>query len=424
MPEVPKIVHERLRAAGAREGAHPDANLLAALAEQTLSATEREDVLQHLAGCADCREMVALSIPALESVPELVPEAAGPAARVSLPRRRMWFAWNRLGWAGLAAGVLIAVGVLVMQPVKRETIHEAQQKPAATLVPPVGRTDASQTASRLSSEVATTAENRPEALAPEAPRRNEMKKLAAPVAAPKETVSPAQATAQRKGANLERSFDKDLQAGQAGGVSAPRPGSAKERVEVSAGTAITTESAQTVDVLAETEAAPVMRAKAAPALDAPAAATKTADAKQEEGRASRQQRSTAYMAGAQPQMAGANAMEVLKKSSMPSQWAIHGDEVQRSIDSGARWTTVFHHRALLCVAAFGTDVWAGGKGGDLFHSADSGATWTQIRASLAGQTLGDDVARIDVYSPNQVVLSTSKDESWRTVDGGKTWTKK
>src|ERR1700686_3077508 len=58
MTEVPKIVYDRLRAA-VPERAHPDVDLLSAFAEQALSATEREGVLQHLALCGDCRWVAA-----------------------------------------------------------------------------------------------------------------------------------------------------------------------------------------------------------------------------------------------------------------------------------------------------------------------------------------------------------------------------
>ena len=68
MTEVPKIVHDRLRAA-LPEQAHPDADLLAAFAEQALSATERDGVLQHLALCGDCRDVIALALPAADMVP-------------------------------------------------------------------------------------------------------------------------------------------------------------------------------------------------------------------------------------------------------------------------------------------------------------------------------------------------------------------
>ncbi len=55
MSEVPKIVYDRLRTAEMQravvEPAHPEADLLTAFAEQTLSVAERDSVLAHLALC-------------------------------------------------------------------------------------------------------------------------------------------------------------------------------------------------------------------------------------------------------------------------------------------------------------------------------------------------------------------------------------
>ena len=69
MSEAPKIVQDRLRASAAT-GAHPDADVLTAFAEQVLSGTEREEVVRHLSRCADCREVVALGLPPMDSVAE------------------------------------------------------------------------------------------------------------------------------------------------------------------------------------------------------------------------------------------------------------------------------------------------------------------------------------------------------------------
>ena len=78
MTEVPKIVHHRLRAVTpAREvleQTHPDADVLTAFAEQALAAREREGVLQHLALCADCRDIVALALPEFDTVTPPVEE--------------------------------------------------------------------------------------------------------------------------------------------------------------------------------------------------------------------------------------------------------------------------------------------------------------------------------------------------------------
>lgn len=446
MPEVPKIVHERLRAGGSAPGAaHPDPNLLAAFAEQALSATERDDVLQHLAWCGECREALALSLPSLEAAPEAIAEEvtvpAVSAGRASSAGRRTWFAWNRLGWAGLTAGVVIAVGVLVMQPGRQKNVNEAEQKPGVPVAQPAGTLEANKAVPLpSSSEVATTAEKRPPAPAsPAVTRRDELKKPAEPAAAPKEWGRP-QVSAQETRAMLGHSSvqgtlqasagKKDVQSDNAFDTSAPRLGSVTETVDVSRGAAtLAPEPAQRADTLAQNEAAPVVRAKAARALDAPAAVAKTAtaDAKQEGAQASNEQRSMAYVvSGAPAQLAGANSLQGLQRSQIPGQWAIRGgNELQHSLDSGAHWKTVFQpHRPLLCVAAAGVEVWAGGKKGDLFHSADSGATWNQVHPSLPGQVLTDDITHIDVYSSTQIVLSTSKNESWSTSDGGKTWAKK
>jgi hypothetical protein len=70
--------------------AHPDANLLAAFSENRLHGREREDLLAHLAECADCRQIVALSS-----------EPATPAKPRSLST-----AWR---WAAVAATAALAL---------------------------------------------------------------------------------------------------------------------------------------------------------------------------------------------------------------------------------------------------------------------------------------------------------------------------
>src|ERR1700694_4729119 len=76
MTEVPKIVYDRLRAT-LPELAHPEADLLSAFAEQALSATERDGVLEHLALCAECRDVVALALPAADMAPlQTAPQTA------------------------------------------------------------------------------------------------------------------------------------------------------------------------------------------------------------------------------------------------------------------------------------------------------------------------------------------------------------
>ena len=103
MTEVPKIVYDRLRAA-LPEQAHPDADLLAAFAEQAISATERDGVLQHLALCGDCREVVALALPAADLLAApIASETDGLQTTASRApaSHKLSFAWPTLRWAAL-----------------------------------------------------------------------------------------------------------------------------------------------------------------------------------------------------------------------------------------------------------------------------------------------------------------------------------
>ena len=67
MQNVPKIVRERLKAATPAVD-HPDADVLTAFAERSLPKREQGVVLEHLARCGDCRDIVALALPATEPV--------------------------------------------------------------------------------------------------------------------------------------------------------------------------------------------------------------------------------------------------------------------------------------------------------------------------------------------------------------------
>lgn len=449
MPEVPKIVQERLRAAGgARGNAHPDANVLAAFAEQALAASEREGVLAHLANCEDCREVLAFQAPALEALPEAATagqSAAVPKVETSRAGQRPWFAWNRLGWAGLAAGVAIAAGVLV-HPGKSK-VEDARQQPVVT-APPAVTTDKaafSAPSSEVTSTgaavggVATTAENRP--AAPVAvTRRDELKK--------KETLAPVPQEPPKVETTLQASAaQKDVQQKYAYATSSAP--TVRESVEVNGVPAVATET-QVANAVGANEAAPVFRAKAARAMDAPAAMAKSApagskpaDNKQADtnqadayakqagaslGKAANTKEEAARISTDEVQelpLAGRNNVELPLSTQIPAQWTIREDKVQRSLDSGLHWKTVFKPRhRLLCVTAESSDVWAGGTGGNLFHSGNSGVAWSQVRPSINGQSLADDITSIKIFSATQVVLTTSKNESWSTSDAGVTWEKK
>jgi hypothetical protein len=112
MQDVPKIVRARLqRPEPLMAESHPDADVLTAFAEQSLTGRERDQVVEHLARCGDCREVVALALPATEAV---------AASKVGSPERSSWFSLPVLRWGVVAAGVLAFTSVGVLQYRQRQ----------------------------------------------------------------------------------------------------------------------------------------------------------------------------------------------------------------------------------------------------------------------------------------------------------------
>jgi len=107
MQNVPNIVRERLKAAPLSVD-HPDANVLTAFAERSLPDRERSWVLDHLARCNDCRDIVALALPATEPLPAPV-----------TPSPRAWLTWPTLRWGFVAAGILTLASFGVLQYQRR-----------------------------------------------------------------------------------------------------------------------------------------------------------------------------------------------------------------------------------------------------------------------------------------------------------------
>jgi hypothetical protein len=92
-----KLVSARLQAIDA--GPHPVPELLAAYAENSLPPDDRDNLLTHLAVCADCRDALYLAMPELDSQPVLRPSYKSPRLAVR--------------WATLAASVVILGAVLL-----------------------------------------------------------------------------------------------------------------------------------------------------------------------------------------------------------------------------------------------------------------------------------------------------------------------
>jgi hypothetical protein len=119
----------------AEAAGHPDADQLSAFAEQALPAHERELTLRHLAECAHCREIVALSLPDEDELPVVMATPVSAEAPVLRPvlvpsldparEKRPWFSgWNIAWTVGMAAAAAaLALAFVFHSPDGR---HEAQ----------------------------------------------------------------------------------------------------------------------------------------------------------------------------------------------------------------------------------------------------------------------------------------------------------
>src|ERR1700682_4531800 len=104
MGGISNTLRQRLSARPAPQ-VHPEADMLAAYVEQALPAAERDQIVRHLADCAECREVAALSLP-MQPEPSL--------SRTLLAGGRGWLLGLR--WAGLAATVVIVAALAIKQP--------------------------------------------------------------------------------------------------------------------------------------------------------------------------------------------------------------------------------------------------------------------------------------------------------------------
>ena len=438
MSDVPKIVHDRLRAS-APGGAHPDADVLTAFAEQALSGAEREGVVRHLSRCADCREAVALSIPPMETIVLPTDDRGGvPAAGTSGIGLRSWFVWPNLRWAAMAAAVVVGVAVLTLGPGKQHQSmvdNANQQAEKATPSSDASAKPAAPLADQAVAPVAGTTAKPDNSLAREA----RASKMIAPQPLRAETRAATDSAAQfadkKRADSLESkgnfSYDATKLTPQApaaraasvsgGIVASEQPeqmiGSSHETVVVNGSAGVLQPAPMEDRLTARNVAAPPIE-KAKPA--AKEEAQLKAQAENDEAQKK--------LPGA---MSASSQLIVLQKArskqskDVAAQWSLTQGRLQRSLDAGATWQIALQRQhPLLSFGMRGSDVWAGGGAGTLFHSTDSGTTWTMVQPSTKSESLSSDIVAIEVRSPAEIVLSTSDNESWTTGDAGKTWEKK
>jgi hypothetical protein len=427
MEQLPKIVAQRLQAVSRTE-THPDANLLAAFAEKSLLPLEQTQILEHLAGCAECRDVVA------HAQPEQVLQQVVGAAAAPMPVRRSWFSGAKVRWAALAACVVV-VGAVVSsrsrftqnapmarsesapavvaktetQPLlnpapteerKRNTDNESESDDARLKMSVGTKRDTDEVSAAQEQQVADSLsplqakQRQPERRSPELVEKNNNAPVvttngiiitASPPAAPPQSTMTAPAE-DAKSTKKEFSADKAMKA----------PAATNE----------------------------VAQAQLAPPPPAPAAnsAPVLADRQLQKGESGNL--GAFYNAKDGYLGAGASAGTLAGFRGASPRWQLSGEgKLIKSNDAGKSWQTVpvgdkVVFRAL-CVT--GSEVWVGGAQGNLFYSSDAGQQWEQVKPASAGQTLTADIATIEFKDSKHGKVTTADHQTWTTNDGGHDW---
>ena len=470
MDRVPKIVAQRLKAASSLVGEHPDADVLTAFSERSLTEKERTSVLEHLARCNECREIVALALPVTE---EAVPVLSVPG--------RSWLAWPTMRWAFVAAGIvaIAAFGVSkfrrentrMMASFKEEPIPQMSTRTDTKTLPTAPASPKEQDETQVSGGaakeymIATKPAAEPKARQsaggpvvyknlPHGPRvQNQLQYNAQQNANALNAADGLVANADK--AQIKAAVPPPAPSQQAARPSPPNP------------------------VPAQTEMVMVDAAPAAPSRDLTASAaqnqptlkassdqeTKMERAKPAQPPAAMQ---TVEVSGASPMIQTENAVVGVEgrnttKLLSSARWTISQNGVlQRSFDQGNTWQDVnvaastrnaastleivandnyagsaqvaraknkdlakkqSSAPVFRAIAVNGDDVWAGGVAGALYHSTDAGDHWLKIMPNSAGAPLTGDIVALDFPDAQHGRITTSNSESWITSDAGQTWQK-
>ena len=363
--ELPKPLRNAL-ARQAGDEVHPSPDVLTSFVERKLPGNEQDLVTSHLAQCADCREVVFLASGAAEDVAPERLELAGAAA----PRRR----WRLgLSWAVAAVAVLIVSGVLVWE----------------RFVP-------SQTASRVTSMGQ--------------PLGSAQRPLPPPPAEP-ETLA--------KSARSEFSAPKTSPALTTKGVS-PKGVEKHPLVPVMAAPPAG-ESAQTLTAFedkAELAAPAPVRQNAF----APNRADATPHAVVHPVNPMMYLQPDAVPHAVVPPVNP--MMPLLGASATRWQWRVSADGHLEHLGATDEWTRVLADEATTfhVVSVVGSNVWAGGSGGALFHSSDGGENWSRVAiATSSGGAETGTIVSIQFRDAQDGVVITGGGSRWSTSDGGATW---
>ena len=424
MEQIPKIVEQRLRAMTA-VGPHPDANVLSAFAEKSLSGQVRGQVLEHLAHCADCREVLSLSLP----------ESVDGQTVFHKPSKTWWSSGLAVRWAALAACMVVA-GALFTQRLEKQAKVASLSAPKQALHPNVENEYAVRTpitdgqngsfAAKLEAPAAPQQEHDfgRVAAAKRVPTATQTAgAMPAPAPVMKNMPNAMSQSVQARAAQMPASRSAEVAA--AGSPSAPAAAAVGGLERRDASTEVSSNLAppaanETVQVTAEAAAVESAEGSPGKAKDAKKSLDKELQAQIASSMV------TAGSGGADQLSAQGRNYDALAVLTSPARWSLSPEgAVRRSLDAGKTWQPVpiANHVIFRAVSALGAEVWAGGSGGALYHSSDRGQTWIQVKPGAGGTPLTADITSLQFIDLQHGKLTTIDHQTWTTSDGGQNWQK-
>lgn len=432
MEQLPKIVKERLGLAMPAQE-HPDANLLTGFSENTLTKHERAHLLEHLASCAECRDVVSLAMP----------EVAADSPLPAVARRPVWMSWPMLRWSAVAACVVILGAAVRLHYQERSSVVSTKAPQSARVAPPPQPSQELYASNARKEEADNNVESRtkPESrgklesrISPKGERdldagRNvalfdqlEQKNARAAIA------HTAPDTSDKQMSDEVAQLKKDLPAEKISQMAASPPPSVADSKALSRQRETRKDdlreylakSAETVTVTAETPAVQTTESSVSKAKAAP----KPAPSNEIAAGAVGGMTSVSKTSGAGNKPVTLQAASLFAAAN--ARWAVSSEgKLQRSFDSGTTWQNVPlpSEAVLQSVATVAQHVWVGGRAGTLFHSPDAGEHWIELKPSLDGQALTADIIGLEFADTLHGKLIT-KDQTWLTSNGGQSWRNK
>jgi len=403
-PLNPNLTPNPLRQALAKAvapGEHPGPDLLTALAEGSLLARERETVLEHLAGCAECRAVLSLSAVELEPEHELeLVAAAAPMLAAASPihaaaggtssgriagseerkapwKSRMWMAWAAAA-AGVAIVSVVALRFAYQRPAQVASAPEAPKMPAVHAGPP---------------------------------------EPVAPPAAEARTAPALQQTRALKKAEVPAELKRATGAAAAGAVGQAIPAQVSSQ-----SVAVSAEPAPMRDALRATDqAVQAQQQQSQPAVEE---STQVIGLEQRQLESAQSARAAAKVAPV-PANAAAIGGFLTKSANMSlavrAHWRIEQGHLERAFGNGPWQPALTQESApMRVVSVVGADVWAGGANQVLYRSHDDGAAWQRVTLPQKNGE-GHAIAHIRFASATSGTIEADDGTTWTTSDGGTTW---